>query len=167
MKITSIFFLSVLLLACFAQGYSIAASSDKPKVYADRLISAEGHAVEYILPTKEGQDIAFLVDYRGPENRPPDSVLIEFPNRERPFIGERTYHLITTDGQEIAVRFHLTESGKGDWKKMEPPHKKGKDKAVFSVRSRGGYLIEINVSWEGEDITYFHMEPKLHPFAKW
>jgi len=119
------------------------------------------------LPTKEGRDIALLVDYPDCSNCPPQLIVIEFPNKERPFIGERTYHLRATNGQEIAVRFNLSEDGKRDWVKAEPPHNKGKDKEVFFVKSRGGCLISINVSWKGKDISYFHMEPKIHPFAKW
>ncbi|MCX5704192.1 MAG: hypothetical protein NT066_06870 [Candidatus Omnitrophica bacterium] len=119
------------------------------------------------MPTKEGQDIALLVDYPDCSNCPPQLIVIEFPNKERPFIGERIYHLRATNGQEIAVRFNLSENGKRDSIKVEPPHNKRKDKEVFFVKSRGGYLISINVSWKGTDISYFHMEPKIHPFAKW
>ena len=57
MKITFVFFLSVLLLACFVQGFSITASSAEPEVFADRLLSAKTHAVEYILALAVGINI--------------------------------------------------------------------------------------------------------------
>ena len=69
-------------------------------ILADKVISKEGHFVEYILPTKEGQDLGLFVDYPDCSDCPADTTLIAFPNKERPFLGERTYHLTSKEGAD-------------------------------------------------------------------
>lgn len=158
----------ILLAAFLLSLSSVLLASDEPKVFADRLRSVEGYEVEYSLPTKEGQDIVLFIVYPDKcSDCPPQNTLIEFPNKERPFIGERIYHWKATNGQEIAVTFNFSENGKRDSVKVEPPYNEGKDKEVFSIESKGGYLINIKVSWEGTKMSSFDMAPKIHPFAKW
>ena len=166
---TSIFLSSVLSLFCFAQGLSIAASnSAHPKVFADRLLPAEKWVVEYILPTKENQDFSFSADYPAEcSSCPIQLALLDFPNKERPFIGKRIYHLQATNGQQIEVKVNLSSDGAIRNISVDPPHNKGKDNEVFFVKSKGGYLIRIDVSWQGEERTNFHMEPQKHPFTEW
>jgi len=138
----------------------------KQKILADRLISAENNDVEYILSTKEGQDIALILDYPGaPADLPPKLVLIDFPNKERSFIGERTYHLKATNGQEIALRFNLSKKGELNSVKIEPPYNKEKDREIFSVESKGGFIINVETSWNNGTLTFLKVGPEISPFS--
>ncbi len=140
---------------------------DKRNVFADELLSTENHAVKYIFPTQEGQDIALSFDYPDCSDCPPQSVLIAFPNRERPFVGEKTYHLVATGGEVLGVRFRFSEDPRLDTITCDPPPRAGNVQEVFSIESKGGFILNISVSWSGGELTSFHVEPKIHPFSEW
>jgi hypothetical protein len=68
------------------------------EIFADKLVK-EKEVVEYILPTKEGQDITITFDYKFDcSDCPMDTIIFDFPNRARPFTGEQVYHLASEEG---------------------------------------------------------------------
>ena len=155
----------------FALTYNESDGSEKtnnanPQVYADKLLSYENHSVEYIFSAKEGQDIVLLADYPDCSDCLPENVVFAFPDRERPFIGEKTYHIVTKEGEDLAVTFNFFENSELDTVKVDPPQRDENVEEVFSIVSKAGFVITVSVTWNSGKLIDFDISPKINPFGK-
>ncbi len=141
------------------------ASGQETTVFADRLVSAEDFTVEYVLPTAEGQDISFIVDY--PDSNPvlADRSMseIELIGGPRPTDKDLTYHFTTTDNQQIEIVFSFS-AREVQSIRIVPPRPSQGNQAEFFIESKGGFLIRVKAAWDGKEMSHFNMSPVTHPF---
>jgi len=159
----------ILALIFFFTVFLSAAPCDEPaqgKILADKVVSLEKYDVEYVLPTKEGQDVVLLLNYKSDDPKElPDGALFYFPNQARPFTGEKLFHIASEEGEDIGLRFIYRDDASYDTISLEPPLTQEPSQKNLTVKSKGGYIVQfVIVSNEGLLRSLF-IEPAPHPFV--